>query len=342
MDLINFAGDNLAAVHPKVIEKIIEVNKGSAKAYGDDIYTARLKLLLNELFGADIGVFPVFNGTGANTVSLMTLCDFNSMILTAPLAHITEDECGAVNRMTGCAIRYAGSTPGKVNPDKLEPFLYVKGDVHKSQPGLVSISQAAETGELYTVEEIDSIGAFCHKNGLYLHIDGSRLANACAALGADAGRMTAACDIVSFGGTKNGLMGAEALIVRNPDFISRAAYARKQGMQLASKMRYLSAQLIASLEGGLWLETATHANKQMSKLCEYLKERADISFLYKPEINMCFVEMPEALADKLSEHFYFYIMSKAENKVKARLMTTWQTTDEDVCHFGKYIRDFAG
>lgn len=334
---INFAGDNLAPVHPEIFRKLAEINTGPARSYGADPHTREAEKIFRSLIREDLAAYFVFNGTGANTVAIAACATPFSMVLTAPLAHITEDEAGSVQRFAGIPVRFAGNTPGKLTPSDLEPFLRLRGDVHKSQPDILSISQATETGDVYTLSELEALGRFCKQNRLYLHMDGARFANACAFLDITPAAMAEHADIISFGGTKNGLMGAEAVLVLNSTLKERAESYRKQGMQLASKMRYLAAQFTASFEDDLWLNNARHANKMCSLLAEGIRTVSGVTLLYEQKINMIFAELPKALTERLLKTFYFYTLYENEDRCAVRLMTSWNTTTEEVAAFIKEI-----
>ena len=336
--IINFASDNAAGVHPKVMEKIFEVNNGAAPSYGGDPYTKIAEEMFKKLFGNHAEVFFVFNGTGANTLALAALTGRYGMTLTAHSAHITEDECGAPVRFTGTPILNTRATPGKITPADIDPFMPLKGDVHKSQPEAISISQATENGEVYTAAELRALSGYCKNNDLLMHIDGARVANAVARLGCDIKEAAYGADILCFGGAKNGLMCAEALIALNPVAAAKAPYIRKQGMQLASKMRYLSAQFIAILENDLWISNAEHANRMTDRLRGKIEAIPEIKILYPVDANMIFAEMPNKMFDELIKTFYFYPQSRNAEKTIARLMTSWQTTEAQVDMFAEAIR----
>ncbi|MDR0454938.1 MAG: hypothetical protein LBH05_09020 [Deferribacteraceae bacterium] len=336
--IINFASDNAAGVHPKVIEKLSEVNEGAVPSYGNDPYTREAVEIFKKMFGSHAEIFFVYNGTGANTAALTALTERYGMILTAHAAHITEDECGAPVIFTGAPIQNARSAPGKLTPADLTPFMSLKGDEHKSQPTTVSVSQATETGEVYAAKELRAISEYCKSNDLLLHIDGARLANAAVRLGCDIREVVYGADILCFGGTKNGLMGAEALVALNPAVAAKMPYIRKKSMQLASKMRYLSAQFLAILENDLWLSNAEHANKMTDMLRKKIEGLPGIKILYPADANMLFIEMPNRLFDELIKSFYFYPQSRNAERTTARIMTSWQTTEEEIQMFQKTIQ----
>lgn len=256
-----FASDNYAGVHPDVMAALVAANGGHQVAYGADVYTARLQEVMARHFGDDVEAFPVFNGTGANVVGLQAMLPRWGAVIAATTAHINVDEGGAPERVGGFKILNVVTPDGKLTPELVDTEAWGFGDEHRAQPGVVSITQSTELGTLYTVKEIKALADHAHSLGLKLHLDGSRLSNAAAALGVSLREMTtdAGVDVLSLGGTKNGAMLAEAVVVINPGAAVGVPYVRKYTMQLSSKMRFVAAQLIALYEGELWLENARHA-----------------------------------------------------------------------------------
>lgn len=329
----SFASDNNSGVHPLVMQALINANDGHAVGYGDDEWTSKAVLKLKEIFGNEASPFFVFNGTGANSVALQAVTrPFNS-ILCAETAHINVDECGAPGRMTGCSIVTIPTEDGKLTPELIKPHLHNFGVCHHSQPKAVYISQVSELGTIYTVEEVKAISELLHSYNMYLHMDGARLANACAYLNCSMKEITvdAGVDILSFGGTKNGMMMGEAVISFRPEVTENLAYIRKQSAQLASKLRYMSAQFLPYLENNLWLENARHANKCALKLAEAMSKFDEIKFTQKIESNQLFFILPADVLAKLQEKYFFYVWNNARNE--ARLVTSWDTTDEDIDSF---------
>lgn len=329
----SFASDNNSGVHPLVMQALINANDGHAVGYGDDEWTSKAVLKLKEIFGNEASPFFVFNGTGANSVALQAVTrPFNS-ILCAETAHINVDECGAPGRMTGCSIVTIPTEDGKLTPELIKPHLHNFGVCHHSQPKAVYISQVSELGTIYTVEEVKAISELLHSYNMYLHMDGARLANACAYLNCSMKEITvdAGVDILSFGGTKNGMMMGEAVISFRPEVTENLAYVRKQSAQLASKLRYMSAQFLPYLENNLWLENARHANKCALKLAEAMSKFDEIKFTQKIESNQLFFILPADVLAKLQEKYFFYVWNDARNE--ARLVTSWDTTDEDIDSF---------
>lgn len=334
----SFASDNNSGVHPRVMDAIIKANDNHAVGYGDDPWTAAATSKIQEVFGKDASPFFVFNGTGANSVALQAITrPFNS-ILCAETAHIYVDECGAPARMTGCAIVPIPAADGKLTPELIRPHLRNFGVCHHSQPKAVYISQVSELGTIYTVEEVKAIADLLHSYDMYLHMDGARLANACERLGCSMRELTveAGVDILSFGGTKNGMMMGEAVISFRPEISENLQYYRKQSAQLASKLRYLSAQFIPYLDG-LWLENARRANAAATRLAEALKRYPEIRFTQKIESNQLFFTIPAEPLKKLQEKYFFYMWNEAINE--ARLVTSWDTTDEDIAEIEQTLQE---
>ncbi|GHV53166.1 threonine aldolase [Bacteroidia bacterium] len=323
----SFASDNNSGAHPLIMEALLKANSGHAVGYGDDPWTEEAKDKLKGMFGEDAEPFFVFNGTGANSVALQAATKPFNSILCTETAHIYVDECGAPAKMSGCTVVAIPAADGKLTPELIRPHLHNFGVCHHPQPKTVYISQVSELGTVYTLEETKAIADLLHSFGMYLHMDCARAANACACLGCSMKELTAGADIISFGGTKNGMMMGEAVISFRPEISENLSYYRKQSAQLASKMRYLSAQFIPYLDG-LWLENARNANAKAARLAEILSRYPSIRFTQKPETNQLFFTMPAKAARKLSENYFFYYWNEAISEV--RLVTSWDTTDEDI------------
>ena len=263
-----FASDNYSGVHPEVLAALAAANEGHQVSYGEDDYTARLQQLMEEHFGEGIECFPVFNGTGANVLSLQSLLPRWGAVICASTAHINMDENGAPERIGGIKLLQVPTTDGKLTPALIDQEAWGWGDEHRAQPLAVSITQTTELGTCYTPDEVRAIAEHVHAKGMKLHMDGARLANAAAHLGVPLRAFTrdAGVDILSFGGTKNGLLFGEVVVALNPEAAHGLVYLRKMNMQLASKMRFMSAQFIALLEGDLWLRSASHANAMAARL----------------------------------------------------------------------------
>lgn len=335
----SFASDNNSGVHPSVMNAVLEANDNHAVGYGDDPWTEKAVRKIREVFGNDADPFFVFNGTGANSVALQAVTrPFNS-ILCAETAHINVDECGAPGRMTGCAIVALPTPDGKLTPELIKPRLHNFGVCHHSQPKAVYISQVSELGTVYTIKEVKAIAELLHAHDMYLHMDGARLANACAYLQCTMKEITvdAGVDILSFGGTKNGMMMGEAVISFRPEITENLSYYRKQSAQLASKLRYLSAQFVPYLKNNLWLENARKANSSAARLAQILGRYPQIRFTQKVESNQLFFTLPAEAVKKLQEKYFFYMWNEESNE--ARLVTSWDTTDEDLAEIEQTLKD---
>lgn len=335
----SFASDNNSGVHPLIMDAIVKANDNHAVGYGDDPWTEKATAKIKEVFGEEASPFFVFNGTGANSVALQAVTRSFNSILCAETAHIYVDECGAPARMTGCALIPIPTPDGKLTPALLKPHLHNFGVCHHSQPKAVYISQVSELGTIYTIEEVRAIADLLHQYQMYLHMDGARLANACAYLGCSMKEVTvdAGVDILSFGGTKNGMMMGEAVISFRPEISENLQYFRKQSAQLASKLRYLSAQFIPYLENNLWLENARKANESAKKLADVLKQYPQIRFTQKVESNQLFFIIPEEPLKRLQEKYFFYMWNEAIQE--ARLVTSWDTTDEDIAEIEQILKE---
>ena len=326
----SFASDNNSGVHPLVMQALADANRDHAIGYGDDPWTQEAVERLREAFTPDCEPLFTFNGTGSNAVALQLCTRPYHLILCAETAHIYVDECGAPARMTGCQIRPIATPDGKLTPELIRPHLRNFGEQHHSQPGAVYLSQCTELGTIYKPDELKALTTLAHRHGLYVHMDGARLANACAALGMPLRALTADCgiDILSFGGTKNGLMLGESVIVFNPALKAEARFIRKQSAQLASKMRYLSCQFTAYLAGDLWLKNARHANYMAQLLHDELKKLPGIHFTQPVESNQLFLTMPRTAIDELQKDYLFYFWNEDAGEI--RLVTSFDTTEEDI------------
>jgi threonine aldolase len=310
---------------------LTDANRGHCIAYGDDPYTAAAKEQFRKLFG-DCEVFFVFNGTGANVLSLQAMTQpFNSVIC-SDTAHIHVDECGAPERFTGCKLLFCPTLDGKLRIPDIARHLHGIGFEHHAQPRVVSITQATEMGTVYTVDELRKIAAFAHANGLLLHVDGARVANAAVHLGVSVKEMITdtGVDVLSFGGTKNGMMYGEAVVALNPALANNFKYIRKQGMQLASKMRYISAQFAEYLKDGLWMENARQSNR-MAQLLYQKTAALGITVTQKVEANELFVILPPQIIEELQREFFFYVWDESRNEV--RWVCSWDTVEDDVERF---------
>jgi threonine aldolase len=340
----DLASDNNAGVHPEVLAAIAAANTGHVRAYGDDPVTEAAVARLREHFGERTEAFFVFGGTGANVLGLKTLTEPYHAILCASSAHIYRDECGAPERFTGCKLNPVDAPDGKVTVDALKPWLADKASEHHNLPRVVSITQSTELGTVYRPEEIARLSAFCRENDLYLHMDGARLANAAASLGVGLRAITtdAGVDVVTFGGTKNGLLGAEAVLFLNGLSPKDFKRLRKQSMQLASKMRFVAAQFLALLTDDLWLRNASHANAMAKRLEDGLRA-AQVRIAYPVESNGVFAYLRADAIEELQRQAYFYVWDETETlepdgTLLTRLMTSFDTTEEDVGAFVEAVR----
>jgi threonine aldolase len=332
----NFGSDNWAGVHPEVIAAIAEANVGHTPGYGGDPWTQRFRDIMAHHFGPEAQAFPVFNGTGANVLALQSALPRWAAVITAASAHINYDETGAPEKVGGLKIVGAATENGKLTPETIKGAIIGRGHEHNAQPLAVSISQSTEWGTTYTPDEIAAIAATAHELDMILHVDGSRLGNAAAHLGVGLGDITTAVgvDIISLGGTKNGLLGAEAVVVLNPDIGHGMRFLRKMNLQLASKMRFLSAQLNALYEGDLWRNSATRSNEMALYLADSLAEAVaqsrvhGIEIVQKVESNVVFVRMPAEVAARARQTFAFADWPLEKDIV--RLMCAFDTTTEDI------------
>ncbi len=338
MNKRGFASDNNSGVHPAILEAIASVNEGHVISYGNDQYTTSAIQKIRQQFGSEVDVFFVFTGTGANVLGLKAATQSWNSIICADTAHIHCDECGAPEFFTGCKLLTVATPDGKVTVELVKEHMHGFDFEHHSQPGVISITQATEMGTVYTPEEIRSISDYAHSLGLLVHMDGARICNAAASLGLSLRDITgnAGVDILSFGGTKNGMMYGEAIVFFNPLLARNFKYVRKQGMQLASKMRYIAAQFDALLTGDLWLKNASHANKMAEMLANEISDIPGVEITQKVGVNGVFAIIPRELISELQKEYFFYVWN--EEKPEVRWMTSWDTTVEDVKGFAKLLR----
>lgn len=334
-----FGSDNFAGVHPAILKALSSVNIGHAVAYGDDPHTKAAIKKFQHLFGERIDVYFVFAGTAANVLGLKAITDSYHGILCADTAHINRDECGAPEKFTGCKLLTVPSPNGKITVEQISRFLADVGIEHHSQPRVISITQSTELGTTYTPEEIETLAAFAHKHDMLLHMDGARLCNAAAYLDVNLSDISGdvGVDVLSFGGTKNGLLFGEAIV-----FFTRAAgkemkYIRKHGMQLYSKMRFIAAQFDAYLTSDLWLKSARHANHMAQLLANELQKIPGITITQPVESNGVFAIIPAEAVAQIQEKFCFYTWNEGTGEV--RFMTAFDTTKKDVKLFVKAVRE---
>lgn len=334
----SFASDNNAGVHPEIIKAIKAANEGHVIAYGDDPITARAVKLFQKHFGPDIAVYFVFGGTGANVLGLKAITKSHQAIICAETAHVNVDECGAPESFTGCKLLAVSTSDGKLRVDQIKPLLHGIGVEHHVQPAVISISQATEMGTVYTKKELKTLALFAHENGMLLHVDGARLSNAAVSLEVSLKEITAdvGVDVLSFGGTKNGMMYGEAVVFFNPKLAADFKYIRKQGMQLSSKMRFISAQFEAMLSGNLWRRGPEHANRMARLLAGELAKLSQIKITQPVEANGVFAVIPKKYIAVLQKKYFFYVWNEEISEV--RLMASFDTSEDDIRDFVKFVR----
>lgn len=338
----HFASDNWAGAHPEVMAALAAANSGHAPSYGEDDITARAVDRIQALFGAPVSVHFVFNGTAANVLGIASALKPYQGVICSDVAHLNVDECGAYERLAGGKLLTVPSPDGKLTPELVAPRLANIGVVHSVQPAAISITQATEYGTVYTTAEIAALARLSREHGLILHMDGARLSNAAASLGQAPGAFTtgAGVDILTFGGTKNGIIGGEAVIIADPDRAADFGFVRKQGMQLASKMRFIAAQFDALLTADLWLRSATHANQMAQRLHRLVSKVPGVKVTQRVEANAVFASIPPAAIAPLQEHFNFLVWNERASEV--RWMTAFDTTAADVDAFGAAIAREVG
>jgi len=334
----SFGSDNNAPVAPEIVEALLAANAGDAAGYGEDAWTARAVACIRERLGGSTGVYFTFNGTGANVASLSSVLQPWEAVLAPASAHLQTDECGALERFSGSKVIPIQTADGKLRPSDIEPFLRAGHDVHFPQPRVVSISQATELGGLYELDELRDLCDFAHRNALLVQMDGARIANAAVALGVPLAAVTvdAGIDMLTLGGTKNGLMFGEAICFFGDVAHERAApFVRKQSMQLASKMRYIAAQFEALVRDELWARYATQANAMAARLLERVSSIAGVRVTRPVRCNAIFATLDRRAIERIQEEFFFYVFDAALPEV--RWMTHWATTAADVDDFARCI-----
>jgi len=332
----DFSSDNHAGTHPAVLKAMAAASHGLAPAYGTDQWTRRADEKLRALFGDEARTFFVFNGTAANVLGVSLLLRRYEGIICAETAHLNVDECGAVESVLGCKLLAVRAPDGKLTPELVEQRLGGRGDKHRVQPRAIAISQVTELGTCYTIEELGKLSKFCRSNDLFIYLDGARLANAAAHLGCGLGELAAHADVLSFGGTKNGAVGAEAVVVNRSELCGDAPYLRKQQMQLASKMRFLSTQFLALLDGDLWLHSARHANEMAQRLALAVRETPGIEIRQPVESNAVFAGLHPRRIEQLRQDWAFHVWDSRAHTV--RWMTSFDTAEGDVDAFADAIR----
>ena len=333
-----FASDNNSGIHPEILNAISAANEGHAVGYGGDEITEKAIKRFKQEFGEQTDVYFVFNGTGANVLSLSTLTHSFNAVICADTAHIQTDECGAPEKLTGCKLLPVETFKGKITPAGIIKYLHGFDFEHHSQPKVISISQVTELGTVYSLEEIKAITALAHEYGLLVHMDGARLANAAVALDLPFRAFTvdAGVDVLSFGGTKNGMMMGEAVLFFNPELTKLTKYIRKQSMQLYSKMRFVSAQFLAYFENDLWKRNATHSNRMAKLLEQEVKKIPAIQLTQEVNANGVFAIVPPEIIPQLQEKYFFYMWD--EHRSEVRWMTSFDTEEEDIIQFAALIK----
>jgi threonine aldolase len=325
-----FASDNYAGAHPEILAALAIANGGHQVAYGEDVYTEHLQRVMHSHFGPTAEAFPVFNGTGSNVTALQALTDRWGAVICAETAHINVDEGGAPERMGGLKLLTVPTPDGKLTPELIDRQAYGWDDEHRAMPQVVSITQNTELG---------TVCEHAHERGMKVHLDGARIANAAASLDVPMRTFTNAVgvDVLSFGGTKNGMLFGEAVVVLNPDAVSHMKHLRKMSMQLASKMRFVSVQLEALLARDLWLRNARHANTMAQRLAAGVRGVDGVEILYPVQANAVFARLPHDVSERLQKRFRFYFWNEAAGDV--RWMCSFDTTEEDVDSFAAAIAE---
>ncbi len=336
-----FASDNAAGAHPAVIDAFVAANIGHALAYGSDRWTAEAEARFGDLFGPNSEVFLVWNGTGANVMALATMVQPADFVLCTEWAHIAVDETGAPERALGVKIMPVPTADAKLYPEQIEGLAHFQGNMHHAQPGVVSITQSTELGTVYSAGEVAALCEVAHRLGMVVHMDGARLANATAALGGTVATLRsftvdAGVDVLSFGGTKAGLAGGEAVVYLNPVLAKRAKYVRKQVNQLPSKMRFVAAQFNALLDGDLWIHLAEHANSMTEHLYRLTSAIPAVTHGGPPMVNSVFPTLPAEAIKPLQDWCFFWDWDVGQSQV--RWMTSWDTTIDDVEQFTTGVR----
>ncbi|MFA6924218.1 MAG: low specificity L-threonine aldolase [Bacteroidales bacterium] len=335
-----FASDNVAPVHPEVMNALQSVNKNHCVAYGEDIYTEAAIKKFKEIFGENIDVYFVFNGTAANVLSIANITNSYNSVICSEISHLNLDECGAPEKFCGCKLIPLPTPDGKIRVEQFHKYMFSFDFEHQSQPKVISITQSTEYGTVYTIDEIKEITEFAHKNNMLVHIDGARISNAAVSLNVGFKEMTAdaGVDALSFGMTKNGLMYGEAVIFFDKTKSENFKYIRKQGTQLASKMRYIAVQYETILKNNLWYENAKKANAMAELLFEKIKDFKEIKVTQKVEANVIFAILPEEAIEKIQKEIFFYMWD--DTKFEIRWMTSFDTTEEDIENFVKVLRKY--
>lgn len=333
----SFASDNYASVHPRVLKAIEKANKGHAKAYGYDPYSEELQDVIQDIFGKGVSAFPVFNGSGANVIALKGLCKSYEAVLCSDVSHINVDECGAPEQLVGAKLIDVPSQNGKLSPQSLSPFTKNYGNEHQVQARVLSLTQTTERGTVYSLQELKALGVFAQKNSIKVAMDGARFSNAIAALKTKAIEITktAQVEVLSMGGTKNGLMLGELVVVFNSQIADEMKFYRKQYLQLSSKMRFISAQFVEYFKNNLWIQNALHSNQMAQLLKSELQKFSELEITEEVAANVVFVKIPRWLITPLQVKFPFYVWDESLNE--CRWMCSFDTTPSDIKSFVREI-----
>jgi threonine aldolase len=334
-----FASDNYSGIHPEVLAAIATANDGHQVSYGDDDYTEHLQALFQRHFGEQAQAYPVFNGTGANVVALQAVTDRWASVVCSSVAHIHNDECGAPEKVGGLKLYAVPTSDGKLTPELIDREARGFDDEHRAQPQVVSLTQSTEMGTVYSPEQLRSLCDHAHARGMRVHMDGSRISNAAASLGTTLREISTdvGVDILSFGGTKNGLMIGEVVVVLNPNVAKGMLYVRKSAMQLGSKMRFISVQFEALLSGDLWLRNASHSNAMATRLDAAIRDIPGVRVTQPVQANVVFAILPRDVTERLQKRFRFYTWDESTGEV--RLMCSYDTTEPDVDTFAAAIAE---
>jgi threonine aldolase len=336
-----FASDNAAGAHPAVIEAVQRANHGHALAYGDDDHTRECERRFGELFGRDVATFLTFNGTGGNVMALTALARPGDAVVCTDWAHINVDETGAPERVVGAKLIDVPAVDGKLTTDAIERQVHAIGVPHHAQPAIVSITESTELGTVYRPDEVAAICEVAHRHGMRVHMDGARIANAVAACGGSVAALRAltvdaGVDVITFGGTKNGMLGGEAVVFLDPALATRGQFVRKTVTQLPSKMRFVAAQFNALIDGDLWITLAQHANAMAAALYAATSDVAGVEHAAPPQVNSVFPTLPPDVIDPLRSWCFFWDWDTSRHQV--RWMTAWDTTADDVARFSAGVR----
>ncbi|MCX6240105.1 MAG: low specificity L-threonine aldolase [Bacteroidia bacterium] len=333
-----FASDNNSGIHPEILKALEAANNGHSIGYGDDMWTGEAVGLFKKEFGDETEVFFVLTGTGANILGIQSAIHSFHAVICAETAHIQTDECGAPEKFTGSKLIPIATKNGKITPEQIKKHLHGFGFEHHSQPGLISITQVTELGTVYTVDEIRALADLAHGHGMFLHMDGARISNAAVSLGLPFRTFTkdAGVDILSFGGTKNGMMIGEAVLFFSPGLALNSKYYRKQAAQLYSKMRFVGAQFVPYLRDGIWKINATHSNRMAKILETEVRNLKGVEITQPVDANGVFAIVPKELIPQLQNEYFFYMWDELRGEV--RWMTSFDTTEEDILNFAKLLR----